>query len=692
MIRYARSFLTFISFMLCCAIGFGQALPSDDFLHTSGNKILDKQGNQVWLTGINWYGYETSINVVQGLTDQYYKDLVITVARLGFNLIRIPLNEDLVLKWAAGSDVVPGDVNPSANPDLAGKGSLVIFDAILSFADKCGLKIMLDIHSTMPDNYQNNLWYDSSHSTADWISAWKWLANRYKGNDLIIGMDLKNEPHGKPWGGSGAAKWDGSGDESNWRAAAEKAASAILAINPELLIFVEGIEAYPTDGVTWTASTPDAYYTDWWGGNLRGVATNPVNLGTAQNKLVYSPHDYGPSIYNQPWFSAGFNKTTLMTDCWRPNWFYIFEQQTAPLLIGEWGGPMEGDTATWMTALRDTIAENKLHHTFWCLNRSSIGTEGIITGGNWNGVNYDKVDFLKPILWKDNTGKYIGLDHQVVLNGADPNTANAQTNITLYYGGSLNTAEPTPEPTPIPVSPNFGSIHVLYRCGDANASTTAMAPYLNVSNKGAALINLANLTVQYYYTKSTLIPETAAINYAAMGSSKITVTFYNGYFEVGFTSGAGTLAAGAEIGEIQLNISTPNHAAYTQTDDYSFDATKTSYADWDRITAVYSGELVWGTPPNVPVTTVGPTPEITPVVTPGPTDNTTPTAVGILGDVNGNGSVDIVDALLTAQYYVGLNPASFIPANADVNKDGSIDIVDALRIAQCYVGLISCGF
>ena len=50
---------------------------------------------------------------------------------------------------------------------------------------------------------------------------------------------------------------------------------------------------------------------------------------------------------------------------------------------------------------------------------------------------------------------------------------------------------------------------------------------------------------------------------------------------------------------------------------------------------------------------------------------------------------DIVDALLTAQFYVGLNPVNFNQNNADVNCDGSVDIVDALLIAQYYVGLIA---
>jgi pectate disaccharide-lyase len=60
-----------------------------------------------------------------------------------------------------------------------------------------------------------------------------------------------------------------------------------------------------------------------------------------------------------------------------------------------------------------------------------------------------------------------------------------------------------------------------------------------------------------------------------------------------------------------------------------------------------------------------------------------------LGDVNHSGSIDIVDSLLVAQYYVGLNPANFYSSEADSNCSGSIDIVDALLIAQYYVGLIA---
>ena len=72
--------------------------------------------------------------------------------------------------------------------------------------------------------------------------------------------------------------------------------------------------------------------------------------------------------------------------------------------------------------------------------------------------------------------------------------------------------------------------------------------------------------------------------------------------------------------------------------------------------------------------------------TPTPSPARTP-SVGRRGDVNNDGSINIVDALMIAQYYVGLNPAGFISANADVNCSGNIDIVDALMVAQYYVGL-----
>lgn len=54
------------------------------------------------------------------------------------------------------------------------------------------------------------------------------------------------------------------------------------------------------------------------------------------------------------------------------------------------------------------------------------------------------------------------------------------------------------------------------------------------------------------------------------------------------------------------------------------------------------------------------------------------------GDVNGDGSITITDALLIAQGEVGL----IAERDCDVNGDGKTSITDALLIAQDVVGIL----
>ncbi|MBN2535421.1 MAG: dockerin type I repeat-containing protein [Spirochaetales bacterium] len=79
----------------------------------------------------------------------------------------------------------------------------------------------------------------------------------------------------------------------------------------------------------------------------------------------------------------------------------------------------------------------------------------------------------------------------------------------------------------------------------------------------------------------------------------------------------------------------------------------------------------------------------TPTTIPTPAPTPFPTPISGTGDVNTDGSIDIIDAYLIAQYYAGLNPLNFQESNADVDCNGTIDIIDALIVAQYYVGLIT---
>ncbi|MBN1214721.1 MAG: cellulase family glycosylhydrolase [Candidatus Lokiarchaeota archaeon] len=60
----------------------------------------------------------------------------------------------------------------------------------------------------------------------------------------------------------------------------------------------------------------------------------------------------------------------------------------------------------------------------------------------------------------------------------------------------------------------------------------------------------------------------------------------------------------------------------------------------------------------------------------------------MIGDVNENGRVDIIDSLLIQQYYEGKNVIINLTA-ADVNNNGIIDTIDALIIALYYSKLIT---
>ena len=59
------------------------------------------------------------------------------------------------------------------------------------------------------------------------------------------------------------------------------------------------------------------------------------------------------------------------------------------------------------------------------------------------------------------------------------------------------------------------------------------------------------------------------------------------------------------------------------------------------------------------------------------------------GDVNGDGDVDIADAVCIVNHIVGKPNTTFFEDAADVNNDGDIDIADAVHIVNYVVGKIS---
>src|SRR5882762_3876575 len=250
---------------------------STGYWHTNGSQILDSNNQPVRITGIAWFGFETANYTVHGLWQRNYKDMLNQIKSLGFNTIRLPYSNQL---FDSGS--MANGIDYSQNPDLQGLNGLALMDKIVGYATSIGLRIILDQHR--PDSgAQSALWYTSQYPESRWLSDWVMLAKHYANNSMVIGADLHNEPHAPACWGCGDATTD-------WQAAAVRGGNAILAVNPNWLIFVEGVDCYNND-------------CDWWGGNLEGVAKTPVVLNVA-NRVVYSPHDYPASVFSQTWFSA----------------------------------------------------------------------------------------------------------------------------------------------------------------------------------------------------------------------------------------------------------------------------------------------------------------------------------------------------------------------------------------------------
>ncbi|MFP4343703.1 MAG: glycoside hydrolase family 9 protein, partial [Anaerolineales bacterium] len=182
------------------------------------------------------------------------------------------------------------------------------------------------------------------------------------------------------------------------------------------------------------------------------------------------------------------------------------------------------------------------------------------------------------------------------------------------------TPTPTEEPTATPTPDPNAVLKVQYRAADTNAGDNQIKPHINIVNQGSSSVPLSELTVRYWYTIDGEKNQQYHCDYAQIGCANVSgqfvqlagpVTGADTYLEVSFSGG--TLAANGQTGEIQNRFNKSDWTNYDESDDYSFDATKTAFADWDRVTLYRNGQLVWGTEPD------GSAPDPTPTPTEEPT-------------------------------------------------------------------------
>ncbi|MCL2450914.1 MAG: hypothetical protein FWD17_18375, partial [Polyangiaceae bacterium] len=179
-------------------------------------------------------------------------------------------------------------------------------------------------------------------------------------------------------------------------------------------------------------------------------------------------------------------------------------------------------------------------------------------------------------------------------------------------------AEAAPVETPT-------SIEVEYYTVDPGGGQTSQIQCdLKIVNTSASAIDLSGVTVRYWLTADgNTIADAYFISYYSQnstGSQDITASVSgafapatgadvtstsDGVLELSFASGAGSLAPNGGYALMQVAIHGPGATGYsdefTETNDYSYDSTKTestSYQPWTHVTAYVGGQIVWGVEPG----------------------------------------------------------------------------------------------
>ena len=349
-------------------------------LHTESRWIVDANGHRIKLASVNWYGAEEKDFVVAGLDKQDVRAIAHLVHQMGFNSVRLPWSNEMV----ESNPVVAANVI-SANPQLAGKRALEVYDAVVTALADEGVLVILDNHASRADwccsdTDGNGLWYTTAYPEAAWLADWATMAARYRDQPAVVGADLRNEPRSvidpptcttcsscpcAPSTGCTCrtASWGDGVAATDWKAAARKGADSVLGANPNLLVIVEGLH---------------------YAGDLGGVFNSPLALGTP-NRLVYSAHDY--SFFHSALVAQTNPQYTDLKTTLGNNWGFILVQgktYTAPLWVSEFGtchtqaSCFDGVTGIgwWFQSFRMYLREADIDWSYWAWN----GTEARGTG------------------------------------------------------------------------------------------------------------------------------------------------------------------------------------------------------------------------------------------------------------------------------------------------------------------------
>jgi endoglucanase len=163
-------------------------------VHVSGNKLLDANGNQVILRGVDRSGAEYTCVQGTGIFDGEVDQAAVTAMKSwGINAVRVPLNEAC---WNGESYVAAAD---------AGTNYINAIKGYVSLLNSNGMDVILDLHwtdgtytgagagSCTSANQAEAFCQKPMPDAAQAIPFWTSVANTFKGNNAVI-FDLFNEP------------------------------------------------------------------------------------------------------------------------------------------------------------------------------------------------------------------------------------------------------------------------------------------------------------------------------------------------------------------------------------------------------------------------------------------------------------------------------------------------------------------
>jgi ABC-type branched-subunit amino acid transport system substrate-binding protein len=172
-------------------------------------------------------------------------------------------------------------------------------------------------------------------------------------------------------------------------------------------------------------------------------------------------------------------------------------------------------------------------------------------------------------------------------------------------------SEPEPAAPTNPQPTDIG-LTVQYYPLDTDPRDNVVSPALKIVNRAGMPVPLCSLTLRYYFENehAARCPRDCVLDsfYSGLQPSGRMIEARRAYhmpepmqsqayIEITFPCSPQRLAMGESI-ELLQQFHIEPYLDFDETNDYSFRAGPTTFADWDRVTLHQDGTLVWGLPPG----------------------------------------------------------------------------------------------